>query len=394
MKTVLFAWELGGGKGHITTLSRLAKRLKHLDLRFVAVVKSPDAAGALSELGVEVMQAPLWPSASMTDAQIAKSSSSTMGDVLATAGLADRQGLSRLLGEWDHHFARIRPDLVVADLAPAAGLAARGRIPLMLVGNGYTLPPAEMQRFPPLHQISPPASAEQETLSVVNAVLQGRGQARLDRLPQVFAADARLVLTFPLLDPYGLQRVQPVDGPVLDEVPRASDPDAGTIFAYLSREYRLHRDSPAAFRAVAPRLRIHAPGLSDAQAGELRQAGAIVEVEPVQPANALASARLIVHYGGGGLAAEALAAGVPQLVLSMQVEQDLNGSALLRAGLGRLIRAYDPASRIDAKTIDELFQDNILAQQAREAGRTHREWLGYADTLAKFESKGRELLRI
>jgi hypothetical protein len=62
--------------------------------------------------------------------------------------------------------------------------------------------------------------------------------------------------------------------------------------------------------------------------------------------------------------------------------------------LGRLIRAYDPASRIDAKTIDELAQDNMLAQQAREAGRKHREWLGCADTLAKFESKGRELLRI
>src|SRR3984893_7993778 len=185
MKTVLFAWELGGGVGHITTLSRLAKRLKHLDLRFVAVVKNPDAAAGLAALGVEIVQAPLWPSASMTDAQIAKSSSSTMGDVLSTAGLADRQGLSRLLGEWDHHFARIRPDLVVADLAPAAGLAARGRIPLMLVGNGYTLPPAEMQRFPPLHQISPPASAEQETLSVVNAVLQERGQARLGGVPQV-----------------------------------------------------------------------------------------------------------------------------------------------------------------------------------------------------------------
>src|SRR5260370_29349200 len=151
--------------GHTTTLSRLAKRLKHIDLRLVAAVKNPDAAAGLSALGVEIVQAPRWPSASMTQAQIAKSSSSTMGDVLSTAGLADRHGLSRLLGEWDHHFTRIRPDLVIADLAPAAGLAARGRGPVMLVGNGYTLPPARMQNFPPLHHISPPASAGRGTLA-------------------------------------------------------------------------------------------------------------------------------------------------------------------------------------------------------------------------------------
>jgi UDP:flavonoid glycosyltransferase YjiC (YdhE family) len=392
MKTVLFAWELGGGMGHLTTLSRLAKCLKHLDLRLVAAIKNPDAAGGLSALGVELVRAPLWPSASMTQVQIAKSSSSTMGDVLSTAGLADKDGLSRLLGEWDHHFTRIRPDLVIADLAPAAALAARGRLPLMMIGNGYTLPPAEMQNFPPLHQISPAASAEGETLSVVNAVLAIRGQAQLDRLPQVFSADARLVLTFPLLDPYGMQRMQPVDGPVLDDVPRAANPEAGTIFVYLSRGYRLHHDVPGILLALAPKLRIHAPGLSDALARELTLAGALVEVEPIPAASALGSARLIVHHGGSGLAAEALAAGVPQFVLSMQIEQDLNGSALQRAGLGRLIRAYDPLSRIDAKTVDERFQDTTLAQRAGEAGRKHREWLGRADTLAKFESKARELL--
>jgi UDP:flavonoid glycosyltransferase YjiC (YdhE family) len=394
MMTVLFAWELGGGMGHVTTLSRLARGLKRLDVRLVAAVKNPGAADSLSALGVEIVQAPRWPSASMTQAQIAKSSSSTMGDVLSTAGLADKQGLSRLLGEWDDHFARIEPDLVVADLAPAAGLAARGRVPLMLVGNGYTLPPAGMPHFPPLHQISPPASAEWETLSVVNAALQRRGQARLDRLPQVFAADASLVLTFPLLDPYGPQREQPVDGPVFDEPPRAAGPDAGTIFVYLSRGYRLHRDMTGALLALAPKLRIHAPELSDTQIRPLRQAGAIVEAEPVSSANALASARLIVHTGGSGLAAEALAAGVPQLVLSMQVEQDLNGSALQRAGLGRLIRAYDPDSRIDASTINELFQDNALAKRAGEAGRGHREWLDRAEPLGKFASQARELLRI
>jgi hypothetical protein len=261
-----------------------------------------------------------------------------------------------------------------------------------MVGNGFTLPPSEMLRFPPLHRLTPPAFDEDETLSTVNAVLKSRGGMRLDWLPQMFSADARLVLTFPLLDPYRTQRTQPAAGPIFDHLPQASEPDAGSIFAYFSRFYRLHQDIPRALLAHAPKLRIHAPELSDVQADTLRRAGASVEANPVASANAMASARLAIHFGGSGLASEALAAGVPQLVLSMQVEQDLTGSALQSAGVGRLVRAYDTTSRIPAETIDELLRDAGLARRAAEAGRQHREWLGGTDILARFESKSRELL--
>jgi hypothetical protein len=391
-KTVLFAWELGGGMGHVTTLHRLAKRLKQVDLRLVAVVKNPDAAALLLSPGIEIVQAPAWPSAAMTEAQIAKSSSSTMGDILATAGLADPAGLDRLLKHWDDHFIRIKPDLVVADLAPAAALVARGQIPLLLVGNGFTLPPSEMTRFPPLHRLTPPAFDETETLSVLNAALRSRGQARLDRLPQVFSADARLILTFPLLDPYRSQRAEPADGPAFDHVPDPSEPRAGTLFAYFSRGYELHRDIAGALLTHARGLTIHAPELSERQAGGLRRAGATVATEPVQSANPWAGASLVVHFGGGGLAAEALAAGIPQLVLSMHIEQELNGSALQASGLGRLVRAYDPASKLSAKMIDDLLQDTALAERAKAAGRWHREWLGGGDVVAAFERKSLELL--
>jgi UDP:flavonoid glycosyltransferase YjiC (YdhE family) len=391
-KTVLFAWELGGGMGHVTTLYRLAKCLKHPDVRLVAAVKNPGAAAVLAALGVEIVQAPPWPSASMTEAQISRSSSSTMGDILATAGLADPAGLRLLLQGWDDCFIRIKPDLVVAEMAPAAALVARGQVPLLMVGNGFTLPPSEMMRFLPLHRLTPPAFGEEQTLSILNAVLTSRGQTRLDWLPQLFSADARLVLTFPLLDPYRLQRAQPVDGPVFDHAPHAAEPDAGSIFAYFSPGYPLHRDIVGALLAQASRLEIHAPELSDAQAGELERAGASVETEPVASAKSLAGARLVVHFGGSGLASEALAAGVPQLVLSMQVEQDLNGAALRSAGVGELVRAYDPASKILTGTVDDVLRNTAIAERAAEAGRQHREWLDGTSVLATFERRSRELL--
>jgi len=391
-QTVLLAWELGGGMGHVTTLARLARRLQALDVRLVAAVKVPAAAKMLSILGIEIIQAPPWPSASLSAAQIARSSSRTMGDILATAGLADAAGLTRLLQAWDELLLRLEPDLVIADLAPAAALAARARVPLIQVGNGFTLPPAEMLRFPSLHALQPPEFDETETLAIVNAVLASRGQTRLDWLPQLFSADARMVLTFPSLDPYRTQRPSPADGPVFEQMPRASEPGDGSIFAYLSRGYPLHPDLVRALQASAPKLHIHAADLPDADAKTLKQAGATVASEPVVAADALAGASLVIHFGGSGLAAEALAAGVPQLILSMQIEQQLNGAALQRAGVGRVISAYDPGARIPAGTIGDLLQDAVVARRAAEVGREHREWLQGRDVLARLVAESRRLL--
>ena len=392
-KTVLLAWELGGGMGHVTTLERLARRLRSLDVRLVAVIKATAAAGKLSALGIEIIQAPPWPSASLSAAQVARSSSSTMGDILTTAGLADAAGLMRLLQAWDHHLLHIAPDLVIADLAPAAALASRGRLPLIQVGNGFTLPPAEMLRFAPLHRLQPPAFDEAETLSVVNAVLASRGQAQLDWLPQLFSGDARLVLTFPLLDPYRAQRLSPADGPVFDHAPSAAEPHPGSIFAYLSRGYALHPDLLDALRVHASALHLHAPDLGAPGADTLRRAGASVDSEPVAMANALRSASLVIHFGGSGLAAEALAAGVPQLILGMQIEQQINGEALQSAGVGRFIPAYEHGARIAAEAIGALVQDRRLAARAAVAGQEHREWLQGRDVLASFIDISQELMR-
>jgi hypothetical protein len=392
MKTVLLAWELGGGMGHITTLRRLARSLRLLNLRIVAAVKDLEAAHLLSSDGIEIIQAPVWPSASMSARQIAATSSASMGDILATAGLSDAEGLRGLLDAWDNVLLRFKPDLVVSHLAPAVALVTRGRVPLILVGDGYTLPPDRIRQFPSLHAMTPPGD-EAVILDVLNGVLRARSETRLDHLPQIFSGHARLVLTFPLLDPYFALRTEPLLGPVLDHVPVAAVPKERSVFVYLSRGYPLHRDIPAALSAHGPGLRIHAPDLPERQMGDLMRAGAVVDRDFAAPADALKSAALVVHFGGSGLAAEALMAGIPQLILSMQIEQWLNGSALQSAGLGRVIEAFNPATRITSE-IDNLLEDTAIVRAAADAGRLHRELLSRTDALATFESACRGLLAI
>ena len=392
MKTVLFAWELGGGFGHIAAMRRYAARLAPHGVRVVAAIRNPRIAKVLANLGVEVLQAPPWPEASFTRTQYAATSSATLGDSLASAGLADTDALNDLLLQWSKIFERIKPDLVVADYAPAAALVARGRVPLMLAGNGYTVPPSDMTHFPLLHRTQEPVWDEMRLLTILNTAARRHGLAPLERLPQLFSADEYLVETFPLHDPYDLQRMNPVDGPAFDNAPIARRDDADEILVYLAPGYAIRSDIVRALVRAANKVRVYAPDLSFIQRQRLKRAGAQLHRERLDLADALASARLVVHFGGSGLAAHALAAGVPQLIFSTHIEQELNGLALQRAGVGTLVRSHDADAEISSGIVSSTMNDRILADRAAELGEIHRAILRPLNPLATFEAKSLKLL--
>jgi hypothetical protein len=393
MKTVLLAWELGGGFGHIASLRRYAAKLGRHGVRMVAAVRNPKMGRVLAGLGVEVLQAPPWPEASFTPQQYAGTSSVTLGDSLAGAGLADASAFNGVLAKWTEIFKNIDPDLVVADYAPAAALLARGRVPLMIVGNGYTVPPSTMTHFPLLHRTHEPVWDEMRLLTILNKTGSGYGIAPLEQLPQLFSADDYLVETFSLLDPYDLQRTIPVDGPALDKTPLPKRKNADEILVYLAPGYTIRRDLVRALLPFANKIRIRAPDLSFIHRSRLRLAGAQVHRERLDLAGALASAKLVVHLGGSGLASHAIAAGVPQLIFSTHIEQELNGQALERAGIGKLVRSHDPDVAISSGMISSTVDDLDLADRAAQSGEIDRKMLREFDPLAAFETKSFKLLR-
>ena len=322
----------------------------------------------------EIAAAPAWPIDQSQAAQAPPGPSATLNDMLSTAGLADGEAVARILFAWDGMFGRIRPDLVVADYAPLAALAARSRIPLVLVGNGFTLPPAEMPRFPVLHRLAPQAFDELQTLETVNAATAKLGLPRLDRLPQLFSGDACLVQSFRLLDPYDTQRVSPVEGPVFEHPPTPRVADAKQVFAYLSSDSNGWTFLLEALIPVAKCLKIHAPSWPKAPLDRLAASGARVDIRPQPIASILAGSRVVIHLGGSGLAAEALAAGVPQLVIAGHIENTLNGEALERAGVGRLVKTYLPDTRLGSDAIQSMIDDDAMAARADAIGSRLREF--------------------
>jgi UDP:flavonoid glycosyltransferase YjiC (YdhE family) len=392
VKTVIFAWELGAGSGHVMSMRRLAARLVARGNRVVAAVTSLAAISALDGIVTEIHRMPDWRRAG-ADPRTEALSSATLNDILVGSGLADVEFVQKTGAAWERLFRSTGPALVIADYAPIAALAARGRIPLLMTGNGYTLPPHEMQTFPPLHDLAAPVHREDETLATINTVARTCGFRTLDRLPELFRGDAHLVCTLPLLDPYAGFRQKPADGPLIDYLPRGRNPDAGQVFVYISQGVEVRSDVVAALRPIAARVRIHAPMLSEEAQSDLARHGARIEPEPVNLARALPESRLVVHLGGSGLASEAVLAGVPQFLLVTHVEQHLTANALERAGVGRLFTAYDAAQTLPVDAFDMMLRDETLAQLAAETGSHHREGFANGAAFQAFDDACTRLLR-
>lgn len=84
-------------------------------------------------------------------------------------------------------------------------------------------------------------------------------------------------------------------------------------------------------------------------------------------------AACVVHHGGIGTSAQAMRAGVPQLVMPLAYDQADNGTRMKRLGVARLLfpkRFRGPAV---AEQLKALTQDERVKQAARQVGERFRE---------------------
>jgi len=127
------------------------------------------------------------------------------------------------------------------------------------------------------------------------------------------------------------------------------------------------------------------------QAEDLARRGARISSQHVPLGETLASSCLVIHFGGGGLAAHAVAAGVPQLILATHIEQLLNGLQLEKAGLGKVIDSFDPQIDV-AHALTQLLFDDDQRRRASQAGQVHRDMLKTMKPLDTFEAAALKLL--
>ncbi len=205
MATILFAWELGGGLGHVTQIASLIDGLRPAGHRIVVALRElPHAVGLLENSGVTLLQSPYKTPTSPPPIAAPR----TFAHVLWNAGFGDPAELNVVTEAWGNLLDFVAPDLTVFDHAPTALLAARARqVKRVVIGNGFCCPPdgsplADLRSWmrPEPGQLQ---EAEQHVLDCMNRVLQRRHAEPLGRVTQLYGeVDDTFLTTLAEFDHY------------------------------------------------------------------------------------------------------------------------------------------------------------------------------------------------
>lgn len=349
MAHIHLCWELGGGLGHAGRLKLLAQALLadghevSLSLRDVAHTQA-----LLADLAVPTLQAPAWLHRTVG----LPANRGNLAEVILEYGYLEPNGLAGLVQAWRALFELTGADAVIGDYAPTAMLAARSMgLRCASAGIGFTLPPPG-RALPPLRdwEAIPPqrlAQAEARVLEVANTVLARHGAAPLAWAAQLFLGDVPLMTAWPEMDHYHrgpgdaewLGPVFAVGGGVAPKWPAGAGPK---VFAYLKTEHREHAPLLAALAQAGCRVLCYLPEVANGKAPPVAVPGIVYARRPVDLSLALAEADWCACHGGEATVAQALLAGVPLLLLPMQVEQFLLSRRIASAGLGVNIAAPPP----------------------------------------------------
>ncbi len=363
-KTVLLAWELGGGLGHARRLLAIALALHRQGWRPIVAAREVWACAAeYRHADVPLIQAPLH--RGLSPAEGARFQARSFADMVAACGYRRVEELYAVVSAWDRLIDMIQPSVIIADYSPLLSLAAHGRVPLVAIGDGFVLPPPHLPQMPLLRPDGAPIAEESQLLANAAVVQRGRGLAVPRSLPAVIGGQAHVVCTYPETDIYAGQRQQPASGPIGSSPPRVAPPAGGAIFAYLAAD---EPRVPELLRMIAGMgfpIEAFLRGAPDQMKQALRASGMSVHDEPPPLAEVAERASLVIHHAGIGTIETCLALGRPQLLLPRHLEQSLNASTAVRLGTALSLSRSSRLSEASA-VIAEAAGSRRLVERAQE----------------------------
>lgn len=379
---VLLAWELGANLGHLLRLLPIAQVLHARGHAVTLAV--PDPVATRERLGPspwDLLRIPRPVSGDPTQP-------ACFAQILAMHGFGTDAMLGDAMQAWQRLLSVARPDVLLADHAPLALLAARlHRVPAVHVATGWESPPFGGS-LPILRPQLPEAepgrvrALEDSIVARINRLCAEHQAPAMQVLGEVFRAPLSLLATWPEIDHFqprpdrpwfavGDPRRQPTYiGPLFsaDAGPPAEWPqgDGPRVFVYM-------QPGPATaamlrhLHAIGARVVASVPGASTA---EREAAGPSCRLHgmPVRLDSVLAQADLVLSHGGHGLTAASLLAGVPMVSVPMQMEQAILAQQVHRLGAGEFLRAAEVQSQghqLIRQVLDEPRYRDAAAHMAR-----------------------------
>ncbi len=374
MANILLANEFGSGLGHLNHLVMLAKRFDGGHRLVFALDDTATAAPVLRRAfgdGAMLVQGPRW---APLPAKVANMRDThTLADPFDLFGLGEVERLGAAVDLWSEIIGRHAPDLIVADAAPSLRLAAGGRVPMVVVGSGYTVPPPG-RVLPPIRpwQESVPAEAravEAQLLAAANAVRAARGGAAVDHWADLFGGDDTFVCTLPGFDPYRAHRTRPQTWPyvlpLLRPGPPVAERDGADVFAYLPGNHPALGAVIDTLNRLGEAPQIYVSNLDPKRLARACQPHVAIHTTPADFAAVLPRCRLLIHHGGLATAFAGLAAGAPQLALPMHLEHTITAQGLADTGAARaLVRQQASDTEQVLGEVESLRGDPRYAEAA------------------------------
>ncbi|WP_127754094.1 nucleotide disphospho-sugar-binding domain-containing protein [Devosia sp. 1566] len=340
-KRILLAWENGAGLGHAKRLLRMAVALR--DNGFDPVVAARDISAAqrdYRDAGIPILQAPRH-RGFQGDPKTWNAQS--YADLMASCAWDDAEALEQTVFAWDGLLDLLRPALVIADFCPILPLATLGRIPTLVVGDGFVVPPREGEVLPVIRDTKAPRADDANLRANGEAVLVRRGRPRhLPSLGALMNADRSIVCTYPELDVYADYRNKPASGSLETAFP-LPPPKGQSLFVYLAADYQDTEKALDGASLAGMPIRAFVRSARPAQRDAWRARGMFIHDEAPPLLEELHQASAIMHHGGIGTAELALATGRAQLLVPRHLEQTLNAKRLGTQGVAaRLAAPFKP----------------------------------------------------
>jgi UDP:flavonoid glycosyltransferase YjiC (YdhE family) len=369
MSRILIAWELGGNYGHLARCLPIAEGLRKRGHHVAFVVRDTrTAAELIGPAGFPYVQAPLV----RQRTRLAKPPAN-YAEILLGEGYADVMGLLGMVQAWCGLLAMHNSEVLLADHAPTALLAARiSGIPHLTIGNGFAIPPdvSPLPSIRPWEQISDArlAHAGKTVDAAIREVSVKLGYCGISGLRELFGPHD-LLDTFAELDHYGERPGARYIGPIfsLADAQRVvwQEATGKKIVAYLRPDVPGFSALMAALRDLDAEVLCVVPGLRPEQARRLAGRRLRIALKPVALGVLLDRADIAISYGGGGMMSYSLLSGVPLLLVPQYIEQYLavKRVEVLHAGVvvgdGRSKEAF-----VDALVL--LLGDDRYAACARQ----------------------------
>ena len=290
-------------------------------------------------------------------------------DLIAITGGCDQEHLFTTTLSWKTLFDIYKPDLIVCDHSPICCLAAFGRIPVVLLGDGFTLPPAHEPVFP-VHRGASPIIEPARLLENMRIVQKMHGHKIPQTITEPFRTAARLFCTLPELDHYPLMRRDTVIGPPPNDLfEPIAPPTEPKWFAYLKAGFPVTSKILENLCIVKFPGEVYVSGLTPEWKDRLTRSNIVVHSDPPSMNQMFPRISVVLHHGGNGLTCAALSAGRSQIVIPMYQETGLTAERLRHTGVEHILTPKEIQSGNTCNVISEVAESKSMMERAQAIAR-------------------------